>query len=66
MAKKGEGCVHTVMESTESDYEYHTIKNARSNPGRMELKKYDPSLQRVVLFRESKSKSGGKSGKGAK
>lgn len=57
MAKKGEGCVHIVMESTESDHQYHTIKNKRSNPNRMELKKYDPVLRRKVLYRESK-KSG--------
>jgi large subunit ribosomal protein L33 len=66
MAKKGEGCVHVTLESTESSHERHTIKNNRSNPGRMELKKYDPTLQRMVLYRESKSKSGGKSGKGGK
>jgi large subunit ribosomal protein L33 len=55
MAKKGEGCAHIVMKSTESDHEYHTIKNKKSNPDRMELKKYDPTLRRKVTYRESKS-----------
>jgi large subunit ribosomal protein L33 len=64
--KKGDGCVHTVLESTESDHEYHTIKNQKVNPERLELKKYDPTLMRVVAYRESKSKSGGKSGKSKK
>lgn len=55
MAKKGEGCVHITMKSAESDHEYHTIKNKRSNPDRMELKKYDPTLRRHVMYKESKS-----------
>jgi large subunit ribosomal protein L33 len=55
MAKKGEGCVHIMLKSTESDHEYHTIKNKRKNPDRIELKKYDPTLRRKVTYRESKS-----------
>lgn len=55
MAKKGEGCVHITMKSSESDHEYHTIKNKRSNPDRMELTKYDPTLRRHVSYKESKS-----------
>ena len=55
MAKKGEGNVHIVLESTESDHQYHTTKNKRKHAGRMELKKYDPTLQRKVVYRESKS-----------
>ncbi len=55
MAKKGEGCVHIMLKSTESDHEYHTIKNKKKNPERIELKKYDPTLRRKVTYRESKS-----------
>lgn len=55
MAKKGEGCAHITLKSTESDHEYHTIKNKRSNPERMEIKKYDPTLRRHVMYKESKS-----------
>jgi len=55
MAKKGEGCVHVRLKSQESDHEYHTIKNKRSNPERLELKKYDPTLKRHVAYREEKS-----------
>lgn len=55
MAKKGEGCVHISMKSSESDHEYHTIKNKKSNPERIELKKYDPIVRRHVAYKESKS-----------
>jgi large subunit ribosomal protein L33 len=52
MAKKGEGCAHITLKSTESTHEYHTIKNKKTN---LELKKYDPTLRRKVTYRESKS-----------
>ncbi len=55
MAKKGEGGVHILMESTESDDTYHTVKNKRSNPGKLELKKYDKILRKKVTFKEVKS-----------
>ena len=55
MAKKGEGGVHITMESAESDHKYHTLKNKRSNPGRMKLKKYDPIVRRHAEYTESKS-----------
>ena len=55
MAKKGEGCTHITLESTESDHKYLTIKNKRSNPERIELNKYDPTLRRHVKYKESKS-----------
>jgi ribosomal protein L33 len=35
---------------------YHTIKNTKKHRERLELKKYDPTLRRVVVFRETKSK----------
>ncbi|MEM0950651.1 MAG: 50S ribosomal protein L33 [Cyanobacteria bacterium P01_H01_bin.74] len=54
--KKGDGCVHIVMECTDSasDHQYHTIKNKKKNPDRIELRKYNPELRRHVLYRESK------------
>lgn len=55
MAKKGDGNVHIVLESTESDHQYHTTKNKKKHPTRMEIKKYDPTLRRHVTYREGKS-----------
>jgi large subunit ribosomal protein L33 len=33
---------------------YLTAKNRRNDPARMELRKYDPTLRRHVIYRESK------------
>jgi large subunit ribosomal protein L33 len=54
MAKKGEGCVHIEMESEESGHKYHTIKNKRKNPERIELRKYDPIVRKHVKYKEAK------------
>ena len=56
MAKKGEGCVHVELKSTESGHKYHTVKNKRKHPGRMELRKYDPIARKHVAFKETKIK----------
>lgn len=42
------------LKSTESSTYYYTIKNKTNAPGRIELKKYDKSLRRHVIFKESK------------
>lgn len=42
------------LKSTESSFTYHTKKNKRKHPNRLERKKYDPTLRRHVLFRETK------------
>jgi large subunit ribosomal protein L33 len=42
------------MKSTESAHQYHTTKNKRNNPERLELKKYDPFLRKVAVYRETK------------
>ena len=59
MAKKNKN-PHIVMESTEGDgHQYHTFKSGK--PGgtrtRLELKKYNPKLQKHVVYRESKKSS---------
>ena len=54
MAKGTGARVTMVMESTESGFRYHTTKNKRTHPARLELRKYDPVLRRHVLFKESK------------
>lgn len=42
------------MRSTESSHMYVTFKNRRNNPQRLELKKYDPTLRRHVIYRETR------------
>jgi large subunit ribosomal protein L33 len=42
------------LKSTESEAEYWTVKNRRNTTERLELKKYDPSLRRHVIFKEVK------------
>ncbi|MDQ3247665.1 MAG: 50S ribosomal protein L33 [Chloroflexota bacterium] len=53
MAKKG-ARVMVKMRSTESPHVYVTLKNRRNDPNRMELRKYDPTLRRHVVYRETK------------
>ncbi|MCA9789607.1 MAG: 50S ribosomal protein L33 [Cyanobacteria bacterium HKST-UBA06] len=52
--KKGQGNQPTILKSTESTSVYHTRKNKTKLKERLELKKFDPKLNRVVLFREEK------------
>lgn len=35
-------------------YTYHTTKNKRTTPDRLEFMKYDPKVRKHVLFKESK------------
>ena len=42
------------LKSTESQEVYWTTKNKKKTTGRLELKKYDPSLRRHVIFKEAK------------
>ena len=51
MAKKREV---VRMKSTESTQVYTTTKNPKTTTGRLELKKYDKSLRRHVIFKEAK------------
>ena len=53
MAKKGPRQL-VKMRSTESSHMYLTTKNRRNNPGRLELKKFDPTLRKHVIYRETK------------
>ena len=54
MAKKGDGCVHIEMKSEKSGHKYHTIKNKRKHPTRMELRKYDPIAREHCNYKEEK------------
>jgi large subunit ribosomal protein L33 len=42
------------LRSTESAFTYVSEKNRRNDPGRLEIKKYDPVVRKHVLFREAK------------
>ncbi|MBB5176504.1 large subunit ribosomal protein L33 [Nosocomiicoccus ampullae] len=47
--------VQVILECTETgDRNYHTVKNKKNNPERIELKKYSPRLNKVTLHRETK------------
>ena len=54
MAKKKGARILVKMRSTESAHMYWTEKNRRNDPGRLELRKFDPVLRKHVLFREAK------------
>lgn len=42
------------LKSTKSDYTYHTRKNKKQNPEKLERKKYDPIVRKHVVFKEAK------------
>jgi large subunit ribosomal protein L33 len=54
MASKKGNRIVIKLRSTESPYTYTTEKNRKNDPGRLELRRYDPTLRRHVLFRETK------------
>ncbi len=55
MAKKGkEARSHIKIVSSESDYCYYVEKNRNNTKNRLEIKKYDPTIRKHVLFKESK------------
>jgi large subunit ribosomal protein L33 len=51
MAKKRE---NIKLKSTESSEIYSTVKNPKTKTGRLELKKYDKTLRKHVIFKEAK------------
>lgn len=53
MARRGPR-VLVKMRSTESSHMYLTQKNRRNDTQRLELKKYDPTLRRHVIYRETR------------
>lgn len=42
------------FKSTESAHHYFSEKNKTATPTRIELKKYDPTLRKHVLYKETK------------
>ena len=53
MAKKKNRQIIT-LESTESKYRTTTVKNPKNTTSRLELKKYDPTIRKHVMFKEKK------------
>jgi large subunit ribosomal protein L33 len=54
MAKKKGDRVLIKLLSTESHHTYLTEKNRRNDSNRLELRKYDPTLRRHALYRETR------------
>lgn len=46
--------IHIKLRSTESSHQYYSQKSKRNTPDRIELKKYDPTLRRHVIYKETK------------
>jgi large subunit ribosomal protein L33 len=56
MAKGKDVRIKVILDCTEApgSSRYSTMKNRRNTPGRMELKKYNPTLKKHTLHRETK------------
>lgn len=54
MAKKKGDRIVVKMRSSESGHVYLTEKNKRNDPGRLEMRKYDPTVRRHVVYRETR------------
>ena len=54
MARKKADRLPVTMQSTESSHRYLTEQNRKNDPGRLELRRYDPVLKRHVLYRETR------------
>jgi large subunit ribosomal protein L33 len=53
MAKKGPRVI-IKLRSTESSHMYLSEKNRRNDTNRLELRRYDPTLRKHVVYRETK------------
>ena len=56
MAKSKETRIKIILECTEAPgtSRYSTVKNRRNTSGRLELKKYNPTLKKYTVHRETK------------
>jgi large subunit ribosomal protein L33 len=43
-----------LVSTAKTGHFYTTYKNKRSTPGKMEVMKYDPTIRKHVLYKESK------------
>ncbi|MGN6033044.1 MAG: 50S ribosomal protein L33 [Thermomicrobiales bacterium] len=54
MARRKADRLPVTMQSTESPHRYLTEKNRKNDPARLELRRYDPTRKRHVLYRETR------------
>jgi large subunit ribosomal protein L33 len=54
MAKKTGARENIKLRSTESSFFYTSSKNKRNTTDRLQVKKYDPVVQKHVVFKEEK------------
>ena len=55
MAKKSKDARSYIkIVSAESDHVYFVQKNRNNTKGRLELRKYDPTIRKHVMYKESK------------
>ncbi len=45
-----------LVSSAGTGHFYTTTKNKRTMPGKMEIKKFDPTLRKYVMYKEAKIK----------
>lgn len=57
MAKKTNRVI-VILASPDGKQTYTTTKNRRNSEGKMVLKKYSPTLRKVVEYKEAKVKKG--------
>jgi large subunit ribosomal protein L33 len=57
MAKKTNRALFRMV-NKETGSVYYTRKNSINTPDKLELKKYDPKIRKVALFREIKADLG--------
>jgi large subunit ribosomal protein L33 len=55
MAKSARDKIKLVS-SAGTGHFYTTTKNKRNTPGKMEMKKYDPTIRQHVMYKEGKIK----------
>ena len=55
MAKKNEHKIRLVS-SANTGHFYTTTKNKRNTPEKMEIKKFDPTVRKHVVYKEAKIK----------
>lgn len=53
MAKKGNR-KHVILRNEETGHTYHTTKNKKNTPERIEINKYNPVLRKMAPYKEEK------------
>ncbi len=52
--KKGAARAVIKLKSSKSPHFYSTYKNKKNTPSKLEIKKYDPTLRKHVVYKEAK------------